>query len=79
MSLSLEGYSTVANICNYPHMSEDITIEGICSCIKAGSPKGLAVATAARPLYPYRTEVYHLTKQVIHACIDALKGKESIP
>jgi|SRR5260221_12855043 hypothetical protein len=69
---------TVAKIYNYLPMRKGMMIEGIFSCIKAGSPKGLTPATAAAYLSPYRTEVYHLTKRVIHACIDASKVEESI-
>ena len=48
---------TVAKISCYPHMLKGMTNEGLFSCLQAGSPKGLAVATAARPLHPYRMEV----------------------
>ncbi len=48
---------TVAKIYCYPHMLKGMTNQGIFSCLQAGSPLGLAVATVARPLHPYRTEV----------------------
>jgi hypothetical protein len=38
----------------------------------------LLPATVAADLSPYRTEVYHLIKQVTHAFIDAFRVKESI-
>ena len=70
--------STVAKIYNYPHMRKGMTIVCIFSYLKAGSPLGPTPATVAASLHPYRTEGYHLVKQVIHAFIDASKVKESL-
>ena len=70
--------STVAKIANSPHMPEDMRKAGLFSCTEAGSPKGLAVATVARPLHPYRTEISYPTSRVADASRSASKAMESI-
>ncbi len=55
--LGLDVPRTVAKIYCYPHKLESPANAGIFSCPQADSPAGLAVATVARPLHPYRTEV----------------------
>jgi hypothetical protein len=63
---------TVAKEYNYPIMQHGMTRYWyLSSCTKAGSPERLLPATVAADLHPYRTEIYHLTKRVIHAYIDA--------
>jgi len=55
-----------------------MNIQIMFSHLAMGRPVDLSVATAAPNLSRYTTEVYHLTKRVIYAFLNAFPGRASI-